>query len=105
MNPESRIPKKQASKTPTVSRDPDALLHTAEQVANHPLVKGSVGMVYAVKKAAKVSGDSPFSGRKTTARKFNAWILAHPEFVASHWLRKKKESAEPTSCATQPAAA
>lgn len=93
-----------SEKTP-VSSDPDALLYTAEQVANHPLVKGSVGLVYAVKLASKEAGDSPFSGRITTARKFTAWIGAHPEFVASHWLRKKKEKKDATPSIAQPAAA
>lgn len=77
--------------------DPDALLKTAEQVARHPLVKTSVDTVYAVKKAAKGTPDDPFTGRITTARKFNTWILNHREFVASHWLRKKKPKDENSS--------
>lgn len=44
----------------------------------------------AVKVAAAELGDSPFVGRYTTKEKFLSWLDRHPDFVASHWLRKKR---------------
>jgi hypothetical protein len=74
-----------------VTNDPDALLHTVEEIAKHPLVRSSITFVTAVKKASAGLSDNPFSGRITTARRFNEWVLNHKEFVASHWMRPKKK--------------
>ena len=66
----------------------DVLLKTCDEVANHPAVRLSRWTVTAVKISSVGQPDAPFSGRYTTARRFNDWLLKHPEFVASHIMRK-----------------
>lgn len=91
-----------------VTNDPDALLHTVKEVARHPLVRSSITLVQAVKKASEGQPDNPFSGRITTARRFNEWVLKHREFVASHWMRpkrKKKSRDTASSSSTEQVAA
>lgn len=48
----------------------------------------STWVVKGMKIAAAQHGDSPFMGRYTTLRRASAWFDRHPEFVASHHLRK-----------------
>lgn len=84
-------------KEPKVTNDPDALLHTESQVAKHPLVRSSLMLVQAVKRASAGKPDSPFTGRITTARKFNEWILTNKWFVQSHWTRKKRTASADAS--------
>lgn len=42
----------------------------------------------AMKIAARATGDSPFRGHYATVNDVRKWLKAHPEFVASHHLRK-----------------
>lgn len=45
-------------------------------------------VISGIKRAGRVHGDSPFMGRYTTRKKLEAWFDIHPEFVASHYLRR-----------------
>src|SRR5688572_12905787 len=51
----------------------------------------STWVIKGLKLAALDSGDSPFVGRYTTLRRASDWFDRHPEFVASHHLRKKSQ--------------
>lgn len=80
-----KIPDKKPELRP---EDLDVLLKTCDEVAKHPAVRVSRWTVTAVKITSEGQPDAPFSGRYTTARRFNDWLLAHPDFVASHVMRK-----------------
>jgi len=41
-----------------------------------------------LKVAARQSGDSPFRGHFSTVSAVRDWLKRHPDFVASHYLRK-----------------
>ena len=93
MNPEPKSAKAKSAKT----IDPDALLFTLKQVADHPLVRSSITFVMAVKKAAENTPDNPFTGRVTTARLFTTWVLNHKDFVQADWMGRKRSKTEPAS--------
>jgi hypothetical protein len=44
--------------------------------------------ISALKLAATAAGDNPFRGGYATIDSIKAWLNAHPEFVATHWLGK-----------------
>ena len=58
----------------------------------------STWVTKSIKAAGIAIGDPAFSGRYTTVRRIQEWLMRHPEFVASHWHRhrpKKLSSTEP----------
>ena len=46
-------------------------------------------IIAGLKIAARYYGDSPFVGKYATVAEVRAWLKRHPDFVASHHLRKK----------------
>jgi len=67
---------------------PDDLLGTTAAVAK--VCNVGRWTVVAVKSASRGKPAHPWSGRFTTKRRFNDWILSHPEFRAYKVLRKTK---------------
>lgn len=59
--------------------------------------------IEALKRAANVAGDNPFRSGHATIDSIKAWLNAHPEFVASHWLGSSKRP-PPASDPSSPAA-
>lgn len=58
----------------------------------------STWVIKGAKLAAEHCGDSPWRGRYCSLENFKKWMDAHPEFVASHWVRKRPaRHAEPAS--------
>jgi hypothetical protein len=43
----------------------------------------SMWCISAIRKAGRMTGDSPFTGRITSLRAISAWLKRHPEFVPS----------------------
>ena len=48
-----------------------------------------------LKVAARIYGDSPFRGHFSTVAEVSKWLKSHPEFVASHHLRKTPQRRKP----------
>lgn len=49
----------------------------------------SMYVIKAIKIAGKHYGDSPFIGMFSTVQRIQLWLDRHPDFVASHHIRKK----------------
>jgi hypothetical protein len=64
----------------------------------------STWVVKGMRIAAAKTGDSPFMGRYTTADRALRWLENHPDFVASHHLRKTKSPQQPGRGLMPPAA-
>jgi hypothetical protein len=52
----------------------------------------STWVIKGLKIASAASGDSPFTGRYTRVSLVLAWLDRHPDFVASHYIRHRKEA-------------
>ncbi len=77
---------KSAPNAPVAGLPPaERFLKTAQEVAF--AVGVSRWTVQAVKRASKGKPDCPWTGRFTTARRFQRWIFDHPDFVASNVMR------------------
>ena len=66
----------------------DSVLLNSRQIAAH--LRVSPFVLKGIKRAGIRCGDSPFTGRFSTLPRILGWLERHPEFVASHHLRKRR---------------
>src|SRR5208283_421904 len=59
-----------------------------DMTAASKLLGVSIWVTRGIKVCGRKLGDSPFFGRYTTQEKLLNWLERHPDFVASHFLRR-----------------